>query len=108
MNGKEKILIVIGTIGAIVGGALVPSVSIVMGDVTDTFNPNEDPSAVLDTMKGVAVMILILSVAMWVFSYFYFAFWQHLAENITSDLRKRYMRALMKQEIAFFEKQDIS
>ena len=29
------------------------------------------------------------------FSYMFFAFWQHLAENITNNLRKRYLAALM-------------
>jgi hypothetical protein len=33
----------------------------------------------------------------------FFSFWQHLAANITLDLRKRYIAALMNQEIAYFE-----
>ena len=79
-----------------------------MGDVTDTFDPSTSPDKVLHDMKKVAIAITILAGCIWIFSYFYFAFWQHLAENITSDLRKRYMQSLMKQEIAFFEKEDVS
>merc|ERR1719246_308407 len=41
------------------------------------------------------------------FSYMFYAFWQHLAENITTDLRKRYIVALMRQEVAFFEKNKV-
>lgn len=104
VSGREKIYMTIGTIGAVVGGGLIPAIALIMGDVTDTFSPSSSPNAVLDEMRKVSIWITIVAFAMWLFSYFYFAFWQHLAENITSDLRKRYMHALMKQEIAFFEK----
>ena len=40
---------------------------------------------------------------MWLFCYMYFAFWQHLAENITFDLRSRYIEALLRQEAKYFE-----
>jgi len=45
----------------------------------------------------------MISVALFFFSYAFFAFYSHLAENITTDLRKRYLASLMKQEVAFFE-----
>lgn len=105
---REKFYLILGTIGAIIGGGMIPSISIIMGDVTDTFDPSTSPDKVLHDMKKVAIAITILAGCIWIFSYFYFAFWQHLAENITSDLRKRYMQSLMKQEIAFFEKEDVS
>jgi hypothetical protein len=39
--------------------------------------------------------------------YLYYAMWSHVAANITLDLRIRYVRKLLVQEIAFFEKQNI-
>jgi len=32
---------------------------------------------------------------------------QHVAEKISLDLRAKYLQALMKQEIAFFENQSV-
>ena len=46
---------------------------------------------------------MLIALSLFVFSYMFFAFWQHLAENITTDLRKRYIAALMHQEIGYFE-----
>ena len=37
----------------------------------------------------------------------FFSFWQQLAENITTDLRIRYLARLMEQEIAFFDKNNV-
>ena len=46
---------------------------------------------------------MLSALSLFIFSYMFFAFWQHLAENITTDLRKRYLAALMHQEIGYFE-----
>lgn len=36
---KDKVLLVVGLIGAIVAGFLMPCISIAMGSVTNTFDP---------------------------------------------------------------------
>ena len=54
-------------------------------------------------MSFIASYVVGIATSLFIFSYAFFAFWQHLAENIVTDLRKRYICALMKQEIAYFE-----
>ena len=58
-------------------------------------------------MKILAIAITLVGVASWIFGYLYYAFWQHLAQNITYDLRSRYLRAILRQEISYFEKQNV-
>lgn len=48
MNCTQKFMMVIGTIGAIVAGVLLPSLAIVMGAVTNTYNPSNTKDQVLD------------------------------------------------------------
>ena len=57
----------------------------------------------LAQMGTIASIVMMIAFCLFVFSYIFFAFWQHLAENITLDLRKRYIGALMRQEIGYFE-----
>ena len=38
---KEKILIALGTISAIGCGGLLPSMSLIMGDITNSFDPDQ-------------------------------------------------------------------
>lgn len=37
---REKILMFVGTLGAIFAGALMPAISIVIGNISDTFDPD--------------------------------------------------------------------
>jgi hypothetical protein len=39
MNCKDKALFILGGISAIIAGALIPSLAIVMGAVSTTFDP---------------------------------------------------------------------
>lgn len=54
-------------------------------------------------MSLIVSFVMLIALSLFVFSYIFYAFWQHLAENITTDLRKKYIAALMHQEIAYFE-----
>ena len=75
INGWEKLYLAIGITGAVVGGGLVPAVALILGDVTDTFDPKSGLSDLLDRMEDTAIFITIIAACTWVFSYFYFAFW---------------------------------
>ena len=58
-------------------------------------------------MSYIASYVILIAMSLFIFSYLFFAFWQHLAENIVTDLRRRYIFALMRQEIAYFEKNKV-
>lgn len=66
---------ILGTIGAIAGGGIVPALGIIIGKVTDAFNPNSSPSEVFNSMSDVAVFIMILAAVQWLACYLYFGFW---------------------------------
>jgi len=54
-------------------------------------------------MSTIAAYVILIAASLFTFTYIFFAFWQHLAENIVTDLRMRYLRSLMRQEIGYFE-----
>jgi ribosomal protein L20 len=58
-------------------------------------------------MKRVLWIVLIIASILWVFGYIYFAFFQALAETIAINLRGKYLRALMIQEVEFFERNNV-
>ena len=74
-----------------------------MGNVSEAFTAGGS----LDEMNFIASYVVMISAGLFVFSYIFYAFWSHLAENIAIDLRKRYLQALMVQEIGFFEKNNV-
>ena len=77
-----------------------------MGNVAAAFSPGgsaQEGGDIITNMGFIASYVILIATSLFVCAYMFFAFWQHLAENITTDLRMRYIRALMRQEIAFFE-----
>ena len=58
---------------------------------------------ILTTMSTIAAIVMMIALALFFFSYCFYAFWQHLAENICLDLRKKYISSLMRQEVGYFE-----
>ena len=109
LSGYDKLLLFIGSLAAIIAGGILPSVSLIMGNVASAFSEGSsgDSGDIISNMSEIASYVIMISVTAFLFSYMFFAFWQHLAENIVTDLRRRYIRALMRQEIAYFEKNKV-
>lgn len=76
---KDKLLIIFGTLGALIAGVLLPCISLAFGSITNSFDPSNGPDAMLDSMKKITLYICLVGIASWVFGYVYYAFWQHLA-----------------------------
>ena len=110
LTAQDKLLLFIGTFAALIAGAILPSVSLIMGNVATAFSgggSSTSGSDIISNMSYIASYVVIIAMSLFTFSYMFYAFWQHLAENITTDLRKRYIVALMRQEVAFFEKNKV-
>ena len=103
LKTQDKILLFIGSLASVVAGMILPSISTIMGNVSEAFTSGGS----LDEMNYIASYVVLISAGLFVFSYIFYAFWSHLAENIAIDLRKRYLQALMVQEIGFFEKNNV-
>jgi ATP-binding cassette subfamily B (MDR/TAP) protein 1 len=107
LTAWDKVLLAIGSLSAVLAGAILPSISLIMGNVASAFTqprPGESGGDIIQDMSFIVSYVILIAVSLFIFSYVFYAFWQHLAENIITDLRKRYINALMMQEVAFFEK----
>ena len=101
---SDKTLVVLGVLLAIVGGAAAPLIALIFGQLIDIFDPNKSVAEVNEAYKMLAMWMGIIAGVMWFAGYFQYAFLQHMAERLSFDLRSRYLRALLKQETAYFEK----
>jgi hypothetical protein len=79
-------------------GAILPSISLIMGNVATAFTgDNSDPdSSLISQMNYIVTYVILISMGEFVFSYLFYALFSQLAENITNDLRKRYIASLMR------------
>lgn len=82
---------IFGIIGAVCAGILLPSISLVMGEVTSAFGQSTSKEETLSIMARLAKIIVVIAIAIFICGYVFFAFWQHLAEKISLNLRARYL-----------------
>ena len=55
-----------------------------------------DLSMMSDKVSQIIRLVALVALAIFFFGYLFFALWQHLAENISFNLRKIYLDALLK------------
>ncbi|ULU10527.1 hypothetical protein L3Y34_014663 [Caenorhabditis briggsae] len=123
-RGKDLILLIVGTIAAVIHGAGFPLLAIVLGGMTTVFlraqnsdfvvgvgnvNPNGLEPISIDEFNSEVVKYciyyLILGVAMFVTSYVQIACFESYAENLVHKLRQNYLKAILRQQIQWFDKQ---
>jgi len=75
LSFTDKILLVIGTTSAILAGGILPSVSLVMGNVAVAFSGGNTPTRLKDQMSLISSLVLIIVGLLFVFCYIFYAFW---------------------------------
>ena len=68
--------------------------------------PGVDPKpqeTISDKMLPIFLGILIISVAIWFLGYIQYAIFHQLANKITNYLKMKYLNALIRQDVAFFD-----
>ncbi|KAI0267305.1 P-loop containing nucleoside triphosphate hydrolase protein [Gloeopeniophorella convolvens] len=120
---KELILNGLGLVAAATAGAGQPLMSLLFGNLTQDFVnfsnsiKNAQPgdptsSAEIDeaakkfrhVAANDASYLTYIGVAMFVCTYIYMNIWVYTAEAAAKRVRERYLRAILRQDIAFFDK----
>lgn len=96
-----------GLFFSLAAGAIQPTYGIVIGKVVEMFNPDLPTDEKRELMISFIGTVTAISIATYVTSYLGYALMQISSERVSFKLRARYLSSLMKQEIAFFETQQI-
>ena len=92
---------------SILSGVVLPFYAVVLRKVVQAFDPRIDDDERGAIMRDFIWAIALICVATYLCSYLGYSSMQISAERVSFKLRARYLSNLMKQEIAFFEKQQI-
>jgi ABC-type multidrug transport system fused ATPase/permease subunit len=106
LSGSRRIMLFVGVLSAFCAGLLFPSIAVIMGEVLSNFDP-ANATNVDELMRQLLLTILLISSILWICGYLFYAFMQHIAETIAIELRGKYLRALMIQEVEFFERNHV-
>ena len=95
-------LMIIGTIAGIGSGILMPLSNKFVGSMTDDIAPGESPDYMHQARKY-ARIYFVLGIIGLVLGYLGMACWMIAGENQSIKFRKEYFKALLRQEIAWFD-----
>ncbi|KAK0413800.1 hypothetical protein QR680_007001 [Steinernema hermaphroditum] len=120
----DYLLIFFGTLFSVLHGAGFPLLSMVLGGMTTVFlraqnsefvtgsNVSSDASVLpisqddfYSSVRLYCLYYLFLGVLMFASSYIQIACWESVAERLVHRIRQRYLRAILRQQIAWFDLQ---
>ncbi|KAG5527475.1 hypothetical protein RHGRI_028388 [Rhododendron griersonianum] len=97
-------LMVFGTMGAIVHGSSMPVFLFLFGEVLNGFGQNQsDFNAMMHEVSKCALRFVYLGVTVCISSYAEIACWMYTGERQVGTLRKKYLEAVLKQDVGFFD-----
>jgi len=110
-NKYDRIYLAIGLCGAAAGGVGLPLFVFFMGDVINSFRPNEkyleppyyDKDQMLHELSIIAFRFAMIAIAMLASGYIFFSFLLIFGERVGGKIRVRYFKAILQQEAAWFD-----
>lgn len=105
---NDLIFVAIGTLTAILSGALLPMMTILFGALSQTFSDffldKATSGHLTHEINRFATYFLALAVSEFVMCYTSTVLFIYTGEHVTQKIREEYLRAVLRQNIAFFDK----
>ncbi|OWZ18023.1 ABC transporter [Phytophthora megakarya] len=99
----DKLLMFLGTIGALTAGISQPIQIVLFGDVLNTFNPADPDANIEDGIRSVALNFVWVGIAVFIAGSFQVGCWTITASRQAKRIRSEYVSAIMTKEIGWFD-----
>ena len=104
---NDKIILVIAGLAAIIGGALLPLMTVLFGGLAGTFQGftlgNTSPSQFTSVLARYSLYFVYLAIGEFVMVYIATVGFLYAGEHITSKIREQFLAAVLRQNVAFFD-----
>ncbi|KAJ4835576.1 hypothetical protein Tsubulata_807808 [Turnera subulata] len=103
-NSTDIMLMVIGTIGAVGNGVSMPLMTILMGQMIDSFGKNQtDVHELVHVVSQVSLKYVYLALGSGVAAFLQVTCWMVTGERQAARIRGLYLKTLLRQDVAFFD-----
>uniref|UniRef100_A0ACD5ZP59 Uncharacterized protein n=1 Tax=Avena sativa TaxID=4498 RepID=A0ACD5ZP59_AVESA len=103
-DGLDRVLMTVGTLGALVHGGSLPVFLRFFADLVDSFGSHaDDPDTMVRLVVKYAFYFLVVGAAIWASSWAEIACWMWTGERQSTRMRIRYLEAALKQDVSFFD-----
>ncbi|KJE88541.1 multidrug resistance protein 1a [Capsaspora owczarzaki ATCC 30864] len=104
----DKLLMCLGLLGSLGAGGSLPGMTIIFGEMIDVFtefSQTDDRDKFDDGIFEFTMWFVGLAIFAWITSYLQMACWMIAGERITKTIRIRYVKAMLRQDIGWFDTQ---
>ncbi|KAF5200751.1 Abc transporter b family protein [Thalictrum thalictroides] len=101
----DIVLMILGAIAALLNGLSVPLTTYLFGQLVDTFGGTAHSNNVVQEISKVSLRFVYLGTGTAVATFFQMACWMVTGERQSARIRNMYLKALLRQDITFFDKE---
>ncbi|KAL5561100.1 hypothetical protein UlMin_030847 [Ulmus minor] len=104
-DGTDVVLMIVGTIGAVGNGLALPLMTVFFGEMIDSFGSNQANTDVVDVVSKVSLKFVYLALGSLVAAFLQVACWMVTGERQAARIRSLYLKTILRQDVAFFDKE---
>ncbi|KAI3440973.1 uncharacterized protein J3R85_003014 [Psidium guajava] len=101
----DMVLMLVGTIGAVGNGLGLPLMTVLFGQLIDSFGTNQNNRNLVHLISKVSLKFIYLALFTGVTAFLQVTFWMVTGERQAARIRGLYLRTILRQDIAFFDKE---
>lgn len=104
-DSTDILLMVVGTIGAIGNGMGLPLMTLLFGEMINSFGNNQNNTNVVSEVSKVSLKFVYLAVGSGLAAFLQVTSWMVTGERQAARIRGLYLKTILRQDVAFFDKE---
>ncbi|KAG2697841.1 hypothetical protein I3760_07G123900 [Carya illinoinensis] len=105
-DSTDTALMIVGTIGSIASGLGMPIMTILFGQMINSFGNNQsDTKEIVDIVSKISLKFVYLALGIGFAAYLQVACWMVTGARQAAQIRGLYLKAILRQDVAFFDKE---
>ncbi|XP_010504005.1 PREDICTED: ABC transporter B family member 11-like isoform X2 [Camelina sativa] len=99
----DVFLMICGSLGAIGNGVSIPLITLLFGDLIDSFGQNQNNKDIVDVVSKVCLKFVYLALGTLGAAFLQVACWMITGERQAARIRSTYLKTILRQDIGFFD-----
>uniref|UniRef100_A0A5B7CEH4 Putative ABC transporter B family member 11 n=1 Tax=Davidia involucrata TaxID=16924 RepID=A0A5B7CEH4_DAVIN len=104
-DSTDIVLMIVGTIGAIGNGVCMPLMTILFGELVDSFGQTQNNKDVVHVVSKVSLKFVYLALGTGAAAFLQVSCWMVTGERQAARIRSLYLQTILRQDVAFFDKE---
>ncbi|GAB2282087.1 ABC transporter B member 11, variant 3 [Dionaea muscipula] len=102
-DSTDMVLMVLGSVGAMANGVSMPLMSILFGNLIDSFGKSQADGDVVKVVSKVSLKYVYLAIGVSIAAFLQVACWMVTGERQAARIRNLYLKTILRQDIGFFD-----